>query len=315
VSSLCLCCDDAHSANVRADRDQPKVREATPLLLSLLHFPVLALDNVTVTISGADLLCGVSLGIAAGTVTALVGPNGAGKSTLLAVASGERVPARGTVRLDGKPLAAYAPEALARRRAVLPQEAMLAFGFTGREVALLGRTPHPTSRAEDERSALRALDAADVLHLAERRYTTCSGGEKQRLHLARVLAQLDGPDASLLLLDEPTAALDLAHQHRVLAAARRLAHARGLAVVAVLHDLNLAAQYADRIAVLDRGRLAAEGKPADVLTPDVLRAVFGVEVVVVPHPALACPLVVPLPGDPDVPSADPYRLPVLAARA
>lgn len=258
---------------------------------------MLSLSDIAVTLGHATLLDGVTLEVVRGTVTAIVGPNGAGKSTLLSVLSGERTPTRGTALLNGQPLASIPPDVLARRRGVLPQEALLAFGFTGREVALLGRTPHTTSRAEDERAALRALDAADVAHLAERRYPTCSGGEKQRLHLARVLAQLDSDAAAVLLLDEPTAALDLAHQHRVLATARRLAVERGLAVVAVLHDLNLAAQYADRVAVLDRGRIAAEGTPAEVLRPGTVRAVFGIDVLVLEHPTLGYPLVVPVPSD------------------
>ncbi|MCA0268678.1 MAG: heme ABC transporter ATP-binding protein [Bacteroidetes bacterium] len=258
---------------------------------------MLSLSNVTVSLGEATLLDDVTLDVASGTVTAIVGPNGAGKSTLLSVLSGERTPSIGTVRLHGVDLRTVAPTTLARQRAVLPQEALLAFGFTGREVALLGRTPHATSRAEDERAALRALDAADVAHLAERRYPTCSGGEKQRLHLARVLAQLDSDEAAALLLDEPTSALDLAHQHRVLAAARRLATERGLAVVTVLHDLNLAAQYADRLAVLDRGRLVAEGTPAEVIRPETVRAVFGLDALVLDHPTLGCPLVVAVPSD------------------
>lgn len=275
---------------------------------------MLSLSGITVRLGDATLLDGVSLEVPRGCLTAIVGPNGAGKSTLLAVASGERRPTEGAVALDGRGVHAIAPDVLARARAVLPQEALLAFGFTGREVALLGRTPHRTSRAEDERAVRRALDAAGVAPLAERRYPTCSGGEKQRLHLARVLAQLDSDEARVLLLDEPTSALDLAHQHRVLAAAQRLARTgssdgKGLAVVAVLHDLNLAAQYADRIAALARGRLVAEGPPADVLTPATIARVFGVAVAVLPHPTRGCPLVVSLPGE-AVPD-DPFDLPVL----
>ena len=273
---------------------------------------MLALDRITVRIGSRVLLDGVTLGVAAGTFTAVVGPNGAGKSTLLAVASGARVPEGGAATLDGRPLAAYAPDALARRRALLPQESLLAFGFTGVEVALLGRTPHRTGHAADEAAAARALADADAEPFADRRYPTLSGGEKQRVQLARTLAQLDGPEAAVLLLDEPTAALDLAHQHRVLATAKALAADRGLAVVAVLHDLNLAAQYADRIALLKGGRLVGEGPPADVLRADLVRATFDVPVVVLPHPCLACPLVVHVPEGTVVPDdLGAYALPVL----
>ncbi len=260
---------------------------------------MLHLNAVTVRVPGAVLLDGVTLGVPAGMVTALVGPNGAGKSTLLHVASGERVPDEGTVTMadaDGSvhPLASMVPAVLARRRAVLPQESLLAFPFTSAEVAHLGRTPHRTGRDADAASVARSLDAVGVTGLAERRYPTLSGGEKQRVHLARVLAQLDSDEAALLLLDEPTNNLDLTHQHRVLDVAREMAR-RGLAVVAVLHDLNLAAQYADRIALLKEGRLIAAGTPAEVLTSAVIADAFDVRALVMPHPCLACPLVVPVP--------------------
>ncbi len=271
---------------------------------------MLRLDGVTVRVPGAVLLDGVTLDVPAGALTALVGPNGAGKSTLLRVASGERAPDAGTVTMVGadgrmQPHAGAAPDDLARRRAVLPQESLLAFPFTSAEVAQLGRTPHRTGREADAESVARALDAVGVAALADRRYPTLSGGEKQRVHLARVLAQLDSGEAVLLLLDEPTNNLDLTHQHRVLEVARQMAR-RGLAVVAVLHDLNLAAQYADRIALLKRGRLVAAGSPADVLTSDAIAEAFDVRALVMPHPCLACPLVVPVPHGTPMPQMPPY---------
>ncbi|HYE57341.1 MAG TPA: heme ABC transporter ATP-binding protein, partial [Rhodothermales bacterium] len=264
---------------------------------------MLRLDHVSVRIGSAALLTDVTLEVTPGTLTALVGPNGAGKSTLLRVASGERVPEAGTVTLDGAPIQTIPPDVLARRRAVLPQESLLSFPFTAFEVALLGRTPYHVGREADARAAVSALERAGVLDLSERRYPTLSGGEKQRVHLARVLAQLDGPEAAMLLLDEPTNNLDLTHQHRVLDVARGLARA-GLGVVAVLHDLNLAAQYADRVALLVKGRLVAEGTPTDVLRPELVQRAFDVPVMVVPHPCLDCPLVLPVPHGtvlPDLP--------------
>ena len=261
---------------------------------------MLALDAVHVHVGAAVLLDGVSLDVRPGEVTVVVGPNGAGKSTLLKVAAGERAPTRGAVTLDGTPLDRHAPEALARRRAVLPQQSALGFSFSAFEVALLGRTPHArrSTRAADEAATHGALEKAGVAAFAERRYPTLSGGEQQRVHLARALAQLDGADApAYLLLDEPTASLDLTHQHGVLRLARALA-AGGTGVLAVLHDLNLAAQYADRLVVLRRGRVLAEGPPSDVLAPALVEAAFDVPVVVLPHPCLACPLVVPVPGVP-----------------
>ncbi len=264
---------------------------------------MLHLAHITVAIGRTRLLDDVSLAVAPGTFVALVGPNGAGKSTLLRVASGERVPDAGTATLGADPVRSLPPDVLARRRAVLPQESLLAFAFTAFEVALLGRTPHHAGRDADARAALAALESAGIDTLADRRFPTLSGGEKQRVHLARVLAQLDGPEAQLLLLDEPTNNLDLTHQHRVLDVARGLAR-RGLAVVAVLHDLNLAAQYADRVALLAKGRLVAEGSPAEVLRPDLVQQAFDVPVIVVPHPCLNCPLVLPVPHGtvlPDLP--------------
>ncbi|HEX8384971.1 MAG TPA: heme ABC transporter ATP-binding protein [Rubricoccaceae bacterium] len=259
---------------------------------------MLALDAATVRIGQATLLDALSLGVAPGEVLAVVGPNGAGKTTALRLLAGERAPTGGHVRLDGRPLSETPADALALRRAVLPQESGLAFGFTALDVVLLGRTPHRTTRRTDLAAAGRAMEEAGVDHLADRRYPTLSGGERQRVHLARTLAQLDGPagEGRYLLLDEPTSALDLGHQHSVLRTARRQA-AGGTGVLAVLHDLNLAAQYADRIAVLAAGRLVAVGRPEAVLTPTVVRCAFGITVVVTAHPCAACPLVVPVPDD------------------
>ncbi|EYF01672.1 hemin ABC transporter, ATP-binding protein [Chondromyces apiculatus DSM 436] len=235
---------------------------------------------VGIRIGRADLLTEVSLRVARGEVLALVGPNGAGKSTLLRVLSGDLPPTTGDVLLAERPLRAFPPEDLARARAVLPQEASLRFAFSALEVALMGRAPH-AARSEgpdDLRIAREALRRVGLGAHEARIYTTLSGGERQRVQLARVLAQLPPTDTAgprCLLLDEPIASQDLAHQHRVLRIAREEAE-RGAAVILVLHDLVLAAQYADRIGVLSRGHLVAEGSPADVLTPDLLRDVFSV---------------------------------------
>lgn len=262
--------------------------------------PELAVERATVRVSGRVLVREVDLAVGPGEVVAVVGANGAGKTTLLRLLSGDLRPSAGQVKLDGRPLPAWPPEALARRRAVLPQQPSLAFGFSALEVVLLGRTPHRSAPAHDLDVAYQAMQAAGVLPFAARSYPTLSGGEQQRVHLARALAQIwDAPaDAATgsryLLLDEPTASLDLAHQHAVLRTARRCAQA-GVGVLAVLHDLNLAAQHADRIAVLRQGRLLAEGPPATVLTPNVVEQAFDVAVLVTDHPCAACPLVVPVP--------------------
>ncbi|MEM1055264.1 MAG: heme ABC transporter ATP-binding protein [Bacteroidota bacterium] len=263
---------------------------------------MLTLDSVSVRIGRATLLDDLSLAVAPGEVLAIVGPNGAGKTTALRVLAGEMTATAGAAHLGGQPIRSFAAETLARRRAVLPQQSALAFGFSVLDVVLLGRTPHTSTHADNLDAAERAMRRAEVLHLAARSYPTLSGGEKQRVHLARTLCQLDAAgnasapeDASrYLLLDEPTSALDLAHQHTVLRVARTEAEA-GVGVLAVLHDLNLAAQYADRIAVLAEGRLVASGTPEGVLTPEVIRSAFGIAVVVTANPCADCPLVVPIP--------------------
>ncbi|MEM6784927.1 MAG: heme ABC transporter ATP-binding protein [Bacteroidota bacterium] len=255
---------------------------------------MLALDTVRYAVGTNTLVVDVSLAVAPGEVVAVVGANGAGKTTLLRMASGDLSPSAGTVRLDGRALGAYEPDALARQRAVLPQHAALTFGFTAREVVLLGRTPHAAGQAQDDEVAAQALHLAGVTHLAERAYPTLSGGERQRVHFARTLAQLwETPTegARYLLLDEPTASLDPAHQHAVLGVSKQCAEA-GVGVLAVLHDLNLAAYYADRIAVLRQGCLVALGPPSTVLTPDTIRHAFGLDALVQTHPTAGCPLVI-----------------------
>ncbi len=261
---------------------------------------MIELHDVSYRVGGRSLVSDMQLHVRAGEVVAVVGANGAGKTTLLRLLSGELRPSSGTITLDGRALAAYAPDALARRRAVLAQQSSLAFGFSSLEVVLLGRTPHHTSLAENIEIALDAMAMAGVQHLAHQPYPTLSGGEQQRVHLARALAQIgnraSGDGAATpgyLLLDEPTASLDLVHQHGVLGRARELAGA-GVGVLAVLHDLNLAAQYADRIVALRQGELVAEGTPRALLSPDLIRATFGVAALVTDHPCLACPLVVTL---------------------
>ncbi|NOK39034.1 heme ABC transporter ATP-binding protein [Corallococcus exercitus] len=240
----------------------------------------------------------LSLEVRPGEVLAAVGPNGAGKSSLLAALSGELRCKSGDVFLEGRPLHQWPDVERAQRLGVLPQESSLGFGFTALEVAVLGRTPHARRGGEqsDLEIARAALDATDTQHLASRAYTTLSGGERQRVQLARVLAQLWTPPSHghrYLLLDEPTASLDLSHQHLVLERARAFSREGG-AVLAVLHDLNLAARYADRLAVLDQGRCVETGTPSSVLTPGLIASTFGLQVEVLSRPDLPGPLVIPL---------------------
>ena len=235
----------------------------------------------------AILVRDVSLSVAPGEVMALIGPNGAGKSTLLRLLAGDEAPSSGEVQLAGRPLAAWAPRDLARARAVLPQQSALAFAFTALEVALMGRAPHDAGGdgPEDLAAARRALAIVGLEGFEERLYPTLSGGERQRVQLARVIAQigLGGRGERYLLLDEPTSSLDLAHQHGALRIARRMAR-EGAGVIVVLHDLNLAAEYADRIGVLSRGALLSSGSPRDVLTRETLREAFHIEARIVPAP-------------------------------
>lgn len=228
--------------------------------------------GVSVRAGGRWLLSEVSLGFAAGTVTAVVGPNGAGKSTLLAVLAGERRPDAGAARLCGRPLAEWGAAELARRRAVMHQSAPLAFPFSVEEVVALGGAAR---RGVTGAVLDRCLDAADVAHLRRRVYPSLSGGERQRVQFARALAQMAGEAGGVLLLDEPTASLDPRHQHRLLGAARAWSAETGGAVVAVLHDLSLAAAYADAAAVLCDGGLAWLGPP-QALPVATLARVFGV---------------------------------------
>jgi len=230
---------------------------------------------------GATLLDDVSLAVGRGEVVALLGPNGAGKSTLLRALCGELSPAAGDVHLEGRSLSGWSPRERAARLGVLPQASRLVFPFTAEQVALLGRTPHVARResARDREIAGLALRRAGVGALARRDYLRLSGGEQQCVQLARVLAQVwDAPaqGSRYLLLDEPTASLDLRLQHALLGLTRQLA-GQGFGLLVSLHDLNLAAQYADRIALLCGGRLLADGAPPQVLSAERIRRVWGVE--------------------------------------
>jgi iron complex transport system ATP-binding protein len=225
-----------------------------------------------------DVLRSVDLTLARGDLVALVGTNGSGKTTLLRLLTGVLKPDTGVVRFEGRPLADWRRLDLARRVAVLPQQLDLPVGFRVAELVGMGRAPHArrlfASTEADERAVAGALADAGAIDLADRFAEELSGGERQRVLVAMALAQ----EPDLLLLDEPTLHLDLAHQVSLLGAIRRLRDQRGLTVLAVLHDLNLAAAFAPRVAVLDEGRVVADGPPAEVLSPDLVRRVFGVQV-------------------------------------
>ncbi|MEU1296511.1 heme ABC transporter ATP-binding protein [Streptomyces sp. NPDC005840] len=244
--------------------------------------------SVRVALGGRPVLDGVSVTVRAGEVLALVGPNGAGKSTLLGVLAADLPVSAGEVRMHGRPVTEFSAPELALRRAVLPQSAVLSFPFTVEDVVRMGRAPHASSPAEDDRAVADAMAATEVTAFAARPFSALSGGERARVALARVLAQR----APLLLLDEPTAALDLRHQELVLRLCRERAGA-GDAVVVVLHDLGLAAAYAHRVAVLAAGRVAADGPPAEVFAETLLSRVYDQPVEVFPHPRTDALLITP----------------------
>ncbi|MEU3776443.1 heme ABC transporter ATP-binding protein [Streptomyces sp. NPDC032472] len=244
-----------------------------------------------VRLGGREVLAGIDLAARAGEVLALVGPNGAGKSTLLAALAADLPAAAGTVRIDGRPAQEWSAAELALRRSVLPQSAAMSFPFPVADVVRMGRAPWAGTAlaGADEEAVAAAMAATEVAGFAARPFPALSGGERARVALARVLAQR----APLVLLDEPTAALDLRHQELVLRICRERA-AAGDAVVVVLHDLGLAAAYADRVAVLHGGRIAADGEPAAVFGAELLSRVYRQPVEVLPHPRTGIPLVLPV---------------------
>lgn len=247
---------------------------------------MIEIRNVTVTVAGRNLLDDVSTTCERGSLTALVGPNGAGKSTLLAVIAGDRQSDRGTVRLLDRDVTRHSVRELAQIRSVFPQGSVIRFGYTVEEVVAMGRAFRDLPPDEDDEAVLDAMISSEIEHMAFRNAQTLSGGEQARTTFARVVVQA----TPVVLLDEPTAALDLRHQERVLARARDIARA-GAAVVAVLHDLNLAAAYADKVVLLADGKVAADGSPWDVLTRDLIERVYRQEVRILEHPVRGCPVV------------------------
>ena len=252
--------------------------------------PLLSTHSLSYAVGGAHLVDDVTFAADRGELLAVAGPNGAGKTTLLRLLAGEIAPSSGEVRIEGQSIEAMRPAALARLRAVLPQQTPTTFRFTAREVVGFARMPWlgtPTS-AEDEEAVDEAMRLTEVDHLSGQAFPTLSGGEQTRVSVARVMAQR----TPLLLFDEPTSALDLRHQELVMELLRCLAMA-GRAVVAVVHDLNLASIHASRIGLMRDGRLAACGAPAEILNERLLSEVFGHPVRVIEDPKSNQPLVLP----------------------
>lgn len=241
----------------------------------------LSLAGVSVSLGRVRVLSDVSLRVAPGEWVAVVGANGAGKTTLIR-AIARLVPFDGTIEVGGRRLGDLDRREVARAIAVVPQEPATPGWLTVAEYVLLGRTPHlgllEGERRSDLDAAARAIERLDLGELAERRLGTLSGGERQRAVVARALAQ----EAGLVLLDEPTAALDIGHQQQAFDLLDALRHESGLTLVSAMHDLTLAAQYADRVVLLHRGTVVADGAPAEVLTEELLNAYFDASVRVVP---------------------------------
>lgn len=255
--------------------------------------------QITLQRGKTRILDGADLVLRPGEFLAVLGPNGAGKTSLLRILTGEYEPDEGAVLLEGSPLAAASLADLSRRRAVLAQSYDLSFPFKVIEVVTMGRAPWygMLERPEDWAIARQALELVEMSAFADRPYPSLSGGEKQRVQLARILAQIwrtpgeagdPGQKARYLFLDEPTSSLDLAHQHSTLALARDLAH-QGVAVLAILHDLNQAAVYADRVVVMDHGKVALEGSTAEIMAHPRLEEVFQVRLEAIISPATGRP--------------------------
>jgi iron complex transport system ATP-binding protein len=239
--------------------------------------PLLSADGVSYRREGRDILRGVTFTVSPGELVGLIGPNGAGKSTLIKVIGGLWSGAEGAITLLDKPLARYSSRQIAQVIAQVPQITALDFPFSVRQVVMMGRNPHlgrfQLETDRDRRAADDALRRTQTLDLVDRLIGTLSGGERQRVLIARALTQ----QPRLLLLDEPTANLDLQHQMGIMDMVRSLIREDELGVVAAVHDLELAARFCDRLVLLHRGTVQAEGTPDEVLTPDHIRAAYGVD--------------------------------------
>ncbi|MFJ7249590.1 ABC transporter ATP-binding protein [Kitasatospora sp. NPDC098652] len=258
-----------------------------------MSVPRLEARGLTLAYEARTVVEGLDVGIPDGRVTVIVGPNACGKSTLLRALGRLLKPVRGAVLLDGEELARIPTRRIAQRLGLLPQSPTAPEGISVADLVSRGRQPHQSWwqqwSAEDEAAVAEALERTSTAELAERSVDELSGGQRQRAWIAMALAQ--GTD--ILLLDEPTTYLDIAHQVEVLDLVRRLNVERGRTVVAVLHDLNQAARYADHLVAMRDGRVVAEGPPGEVVTAELVREVFGLDSVVVPDPVTGTPLVVP----------------------
>ena len=239
----------------------------------------------------------INLSVEPGEMVGLLGPNGSGKTTLIKLISGILKPGHGDITLGGSNLNRLNRRAIASRVAVVPQQFHIPFAFTASEVVMLGRTPFIKAFSgetnADRQAVATAIELAGISDIAGRRFDELSGGERQKVILAMALAQ----QPSLLLLDEPVAHLDICHQIETLELVRSLNAERKLTIIAAMHDLNLASLYFDRLVLLEKGRIHAEGTPEEVLTEDRISQVFSTAVRVEPHPVTGAPHVIIIPGE------------------
>ena len=259
---------------------------------------MISASNISVEISkGRKIVDDVSININPGVLTAIIGKNGAGKSTALKAMCGDISSATGTILLDNQPTSEIPLTELARKRAIVSQKTTLEFSFTVREVVGIGRSPFSGifCSLKDEKIILKCLEKVDALHLMDQSYTTLSGGEQQRVQFARALAQIwdsiDKSKPSYLLLDEPLSNLDVAHQHEMMYLLKQLCK-QNVGVLIIIHDLNLAAQYADIVHILKDGKTVIEGTPHEVFTEEIIGGAFDYPVSVIPHPKIQCPLII-----------------------
>jgi len=255
------------------------------------------IGHVSFSYSDGLVIDGIDLSVASGEMVGLLGPNGSGKTTLVKLASGILKPQEGEIRLDDADIRGMSRKAVARIVAVMPQYFHIPFAFSVEKVITLGRLPFIRTiageTADDREAVSNAMEIVGIEHLEERRFDELSGGERQKVVLAMALAQRP----RLLLLDEPTAHLDISHQIEILEQVRRLNRDRGVTVIAAMHDLNLASLYFDRLVLLKEGRVLADGSPDDVITEETLQKVFSAPVTVERHPLTGVPHVVVTPGE------------------
>lgn len=253
-------------------------------------------SDISISLAGRPVLHGVSFEAAPGRMTAIVGPNGSGKTTTLKAISGELHLTKGKVTINGRDITRLKPWELALKRGVLPQSTVISFPFTVREIVGLGLSTGGAEVAGNDRTVDDALEAVDLAGFSGRFYQELSGGEQQRVQLARVLCQIAAPvsdgEPRYLLLDEPVSSLDIRHQLTIMQLARQFCE-QGGGVIAVMHDLNLTAMFSDQMVMMKAGRIRALGAPKDILTDDTMEAVFGCRMQVGIAPAGDVPFVLP----------------------